>query len=272
MFAPSLLPENNTRLLALHAEMVAFYNNSTYHNEWIKGANANWNERDHAAQIEMCRLIPPNSQVLEIGCGSGSARKEIEERAGVRYIGMDLNPNLWRGRPGFAAGSALEMPIASGSFDVALSMFVLERIVFPQRFLNEAWRVLKTGGRLFIISPDFALTPMASERLGLSYGSGRDKLRRGRVWDAILTGYDTRIRIPLHRRRRLREIARGQLHFPVLLQPRCLTQDGFTVDCDAVYPSCPEEVIAHFSRMSDFAGATIFHRTPNAFGVQINKG
>ena len=33
MFAPSLLPENNPRLLALHAEMVAFYNNSTYHNE-----------------------------------------------------------------------------------------------------------------------------------------------------------------------------------------------------------------------------------------------
>ena len=127
------------------------------------------------------------------------------------------------------------------SVDVALSMFVLEHIVFPQRFLNEAWRVLKTGGRLFIISPDFALTPMASERLGLSYGSGRDKLRRGRVWDAILTGYHTRIRIPLHRRRRLREIARGQLHFPVLLQPRCLTQDGFTVDCDAVYPSCPED-------------------------------
>src|SRR5687768_3993390 len=150
-------------------------------------------------------------------------------------------------------------------------MYVIEHTVFPQRFLDEAWRVLRGGGRMLLIAPDFTSHAMPSERAGRSYGSGREKLKRGRLLDALLTMYDTRVRTARLRRRRARDLAAGRLAFPILARPRCLDVEGFVPDCDAVYPSVPEEIAAYLGRLPGFDRSSVFHRDTGTFGLLAEK-
>jgi SAM-dependent methyltransferase len=251
-----------------------YYGNRHYHTDWIAGINATWRSGVHDAQLRMCELIPPGSSILEVGCGDGSCAFEIATRiAGIRYVGIDLNPGAWKcplGLP-FVGASADALPFSDGSFDAIVSMFVVEHLVFPARFLDEAWRVLRPGGGLFTIAPDFISNPMSSERIGWSYGPGRSKLKSGRVLDALMTAYDTRCRIARSRRRRRHRLAKGVCSFPILMMPRCLRLSGFVPDCDAVYPACPEELQTYLRSKPDCLTVHLFHRDPSVFGLQVMK-
>jgi SAM-dependent methyltransferase len=263
---------NLDALVHLQRRMLRYYLNLKYHEEWIKGVNSNWQVGSHNAQLEMCKLIPPGSRILEAGCGDGSGVREITSRVeNIKYIGIDLSQNLWRGHNDFVAAKAEELPFQSSSIDVVLSMFVVEHLVFPALFLDETWRVLRSGGRLIIVAPDFASNAMASERIGLSYGSGRAKLERGKILDALLTAYDTRVRLYFMRLYQRRKLRRGLFSFPILTEPRCLHLPGFTPDCDAVYPVCPEEIINYLRQRNDYGPSEVFYRDNSTFGLLIMK-
>jgi SAM-dependent methyltransferase len=220
----------------------------------------------------MCRFIPPGASVLEAGCGDGSAASEIQTRTSqIRYVGVDLNPRLWGESGSFVAGSATALPFQPSSFDVVLSMFVIEHLLFPARFLDDAWKLLRPGGTFLVIAPDFWRGAMASERIGLSYGPGSVKLRQGRVIDALLTAFDTRCRIPLLRWCHRRRVTRGRCAFPILTRPRCLELSGFTPDCDAVYPASPEEIVAWLRAKPGFGGYDVFYRDGCTFGLRAGK-
>jgi SAM-dependent methyltransferase len=275
VFLESVRPVHEGELHSLHERMKDFYFGPHYHAEWIRGVNANWREGVHDAQIAMCRRIPFDARVLEVGCGDGSCALEIMSRApaAARYTGLDLNPAAWRDSTGFefVRGSADEIPFPSESFDAVISMFVIEHLAFPARFLDEAWRVLAHGARFLLIAPDFLSNAMASERVGFSYGAGRRKLRSGRVLDALMSAFDVRVRIPLSRARRRRLLARGQYSFPVLLNPLCLCRAGFVPDCDAVYPACPEEIVNYLRAKPDCGACEVFYRDRYTFGLSVTK-
>ena len=122
-----------------------------------------------------------------------------------------------------------------------------------------------------LIAPDFYNGPMAADWVGTSYGCGQDKLSRGRIGDALLTAFDTRVRIAFSRANRRRRIAKGDLAFPVLLHPRCLYFDEFVPDCDAIYPACPEEVIEFLLLQPGFSGQKVFFRKGGTFGLAVFK-
>src|SRR5262249_36665042 len=211
------------------------------------------NPAAHKAQLELCQFVPSGSSVLEVGCGDGRAGVEVCRRvANLHYMGLDLHDARATKNGNFSAGSAEKLPFFSNSVQVVLSFFVIEHLVFPARFLDEAWRVLAPSGRLLTIAPDFSKNGMQSERIGFSYGSGRDKLKKGRILDTILTAYDSRFRIPMLRKKRRKELHDGKFQFPILSKPRCLQLSGFMNDCDAVYPCCPEEMINYLSQKDSY--------------------
>jgi SAM-dependent methyltransferase len=51
--------------------------------------------------------------------------------------------------------SGEDLPFPTGSFDVAFSYYVLEHVRDPERVLREAIRVLKPGGHLYFVFPNF---------------------------------------------------------------------------------------------------------------------
>lgn len=86
---------------------------------------------------------------LDIGCGSGSARKAIED-AGYIWVGVDIDTS--RGIARLIEGDACALPFNSNTFDLIWMNCVLEHVQNPFLALEEMHRVLKIEGTLIGIS------------------------------------------------------------------------------------------------------------------------
>ena len=98
-----------------------------------------------------CRgLVTGPGRVLDAGCGTG---KVLELLGDVGPVGLDLSAtalDLARRRAPFALtrASAVSLPFAAGSFDVAVSLDVLANVAPAEvpAALGELYRVLAPGG------------------------------------------------------------------------------------------------------------------------------
>ena len=98
--------------------------------------------------------------VLEIGLGYGTLSQKIAE-AGARYRGLDIasgpvnmvNDRMdQKGLDGKAVqGNMLECPFPDRSFDTVVSIGCFHHTGDTQRCLDETFRVLRSGGRAFIM-------------------------------------------------------------------------------------------------------------------------
>jgi SAM-dependent methyltransferase len=272
-YLSALDPRSELPLLELERRMLRYYANPLYHEQWIRHANAAWRPEAHGAQLAAVARIPIGARLLEVGCGDTAAAAELLQRVpDLRYHGVDISIPAHRTRTlRLARASGAALPFAAAAFDVVLSMFTIEHATSPHRFLDECWRVLRGGGSLLIIAPDFLNNAMASERVGFGYGTGREKLRRGQWLDALLTFFDSRVRLPLARQRRRQLLRKGAFDFPILTNPRCLRLSGFATDCDAVYPAAPEEISNYLHARFRGARADLFYRDASTFGIELTK-
>lgn len=98
------------------------------------------------------------TRVLELGFGPGHLHVALVE-AGFQAIGLDESRQMCRQAaanlrkngfsPALSRGDAQNMPFASDSFDSLVATFPGEYIFDPAT-LNEAWNVLRPGGRLVV--------------------------------------------------------------------------------------------------------------------------
>ncbi|MBI5456432.1 class I SAM-dependent methyltransferase [Candidatus Kaiserbacteria bacterium] len=117
--------------------------------------------------------------VLDIGFGNGLYAVAFGE-AGALASGLEVNEVLWRIAVQNAKNARAKIdlrlydggifPHASGSFDYAFSVSVLEHVSDPGLMLREAARVLKEGGRFYLAFPN-RLAPKETHTgvWGLSY-------------------------------------------------------------------------------------------------------
>ena len=100
--------------------------------------------------------------VLELGTGYGGATcRAVIERAGLRYLGTDLEPG-----PGvdvtanFERAEDVARLAAAGPFGAVLILNVLEHTFDPIRVLDNARTLLTPGGALVVLTP--AVWPLHS--------------------------------------------------------------------------------------------------------------
>lgn len=107
--------------------------------------------------------------VLDIGCGAGTQSRLW---TGHRYQGLDINEPLIRlareraaelgTSARFDVGSATALPFADASFDVCLMPELLEHVEDWRACLDEAVRVLRPGGVLYLSTTN-CLCPVQQE-------------------------------------------------------------------------------------------------------------
>ena len=151
-------------------QVAAFWNTEACGTQFVAAAR---DERDFYAQYRRFRYetewhIPEFVQfdkmrgrrVLELGCGNG-ADGVMFAQSGADYTGVDLTEaavaatrkhfeamNL----PGqFRVADAERLDFADESFDVVYSYGVLHHTPAPARAVREVYRVLRPGGRAFVM-------------------------------------------------------------------------------------------------------------------------
>lgn len=120
----------------------------------------------HAGGINSTRALArfarltAGESVIDLGSGLGGPARVIAAEFGCDVTGIDLSPEFVEtariltehcglsDRVRFAACDALALPFGGGSFDVAWTVHVVMNIRERQKFIDEAARVLKPGGRL----------------------------------------------------------------------------------------------------------------------------
>jgi SAM-dependent methyltransferase len=98
------------------------------------------------------------SNLLEIGCGRGEMLRNFK-KLGLDVQGIDLSPEA----PSFHEDIEIKvanveeekLPYEDNSFDIIYSKSVLEHFYYPERYMKEAFRVLKPNGILLTLVPDW---------------------------------------------------------------------------------------------------------------------
>jgi SAM-dependent methyltransferase len=115
----------------------------------------------------LVELVPLASQdIVELGCGEARlARALLARHPDARVTGLEVDQrqhakNLAAPTPGlrFAEGGAEAIPLADGSFDLALMLKSLHHVPMPllNRALREVARVLRPHGHLYVSEPVYA--------------------------------------------------------------------------------------------------------------------
>lgn len=106
----------------------------------------------------------PGQKLLDVAGGTGDISFRFLDRAGSGHATVcDLTePMLVEGRKraeadqkadqlDWVVGDAMSLPFEDNSFDVYTISFGIRNVTRPQEALNEAFRVLKPGGRLMVL-------------------------------------------------------------------------------------------------------------------------
>jgi SAM-dependent methyltransferase len=100
------------------------------------------------------------SDVLDVGCAFGTFCHLLAD--GVRYVGIDIALPKDGGCQSARANCHLQwadccepFPFETDVFENVVSFWCLEHVAEPRRMLTEMARVLKPGGKLYLIFPNY---------------------------------------------------------------------------------------------------------------------
>ncbi|MAO54808.1 MAG: methyltransferase [Rhodospirillaceae bacterium] len=111
-----------------------------------------------AAQLASMFDLRPGQSLLEPGCGRGEMLKCF------RDLGLDVRGNdLAESSKALSPDLDIEicdiendgMPYPDDAFDIVYSKSLLEHFYYPERYIRECFRVLKPGGLLLNLVPDW---------------------------------------------------------------------------------------------------------------------
>lgn len=108
----------------------------------------------------LLRLLPP-LEIADLGAGEGTLSLLLAQRA-KHVIAVDSSPKMVEYGAGVARtngvhnleyrlGDLEELPLDDASVDLALLHQSLHHALHPQKAVEEAWRILRPGGRIVVM-------------------------------------------------------------------------------------------------------------------------
>jgi arsenite methyltransferase len=120
--------------------------------------------RQRDATLQLLNL-KPGERVIDIGCGPGFLCRSMAAAVGLTggVLGVDISEDLidfatkheGSDRVEYRVASATALPVEPEQFDAAVSAQVIEYLPDADAALREMFRVVRPGGRAFIVDTDF---------------------------------------------------------------------------------------------------------------------
>jgi ubiquinone/menaquinone biosynthesis C-methylase UbiE len=133
-----------------------------------------FNKIDFLIQKKRIKLIekyvPPDSYVLDIGCGHYPQNLINLENKITKAVGIDkdIPDRDLSGKISFIKVDIKKtLPLPDNEFDCILILAVLEHLDYPPEIIRECYRILKPGGRLIITIPSNYSKPLLLILAGL---------------------------------------------------------------------------------------------------------
>src|ERR1700738_2549739 len=105
--------------------------------------------RAYDMALEIARVIPHGSEVLDVGCGNGFITHHLSAMLGSATVGIDLG-NSAEAPIDYRRYNGAQFPLMDDSFDAVLLCYVLHHAQDVRVVLNEMRRVLRDGGLAII--------------------------------------------------------------------------------------------------------------------------
>ncbi|HET7419438.1 MAG TPA: methyltransferase domain-containing protein [Candidatus Dormibacteraeota bacterium] len=113
--------------------------------------------------------VTPSSRVLDLGCGRGGVVeliwRDVRFAAGIDPDAPSLASHRAAGMP-VVRGVGETLPFVDSSFDLIVSLWVLEHLRDPAATLREVRRVLAPGGHFVFVTPNLRNPLMLANRIG----------------------------------------------------------------------------------------------------------
>ncbi len=139
--------------------------------KWDKWADSldsqNWRNnylRDAQRRLISLLNVREGIHFLDVGCGTGWAVGEVAKLAGEQglFYGADLSPRMIEKAksnfPGkenfrFIQANSESIPLGDDFFDLIICTNSFHHYLHPDQALKEMYRLLKSGGKLYILDP-----------------------------------------------------------------------------------------------------------------------
>jgi len=134
---------------------------SEYYSEYYEHENNHWWFKWRFDMItDIVEALPRGDdfRMLDAGCGTGQMTKLLERYG--EAVGLEIAPEAIefarkRGVHNIVQGSITEPPFEPGSFDLVLSLDVIEHVDDDVHILNSLFDIVKPGGHLIVTVPAF---------------------------------------------------------------------------------------------------------------------
>ena len=110
--------------------------------------------------VQRILRVNTNARVMDIGCGTGFNVAYLNKLGYKNITGFDFSADALgycraRNLTNLICGNAYHLPLSLASFDVILTLDILEHMQDDEQTLREIFRVLKPGGMLVIFVPAY---------------------------------------------------------------------------------------------------------------------
>jgi ubiquinone/menaquinone biosynthesis C-methylase UbiE len=128
-------------------------------NYYHKVAEASQN-LDHSALRQIKKLAQKSNKILEVGCGEGTKLNQISDSKNNTF-GIDVSSVAIKiakkkyPKINFKICDAKKLSFEDNNFDLVYSAFVLEHTFNPELVLKEMIRVVKVGGKICLLAPNY---------------------------------------------------------------------------------------------------------------------
>lgn len=124
-----------------------------FYDEFEKGPLSPYSLMKFCFRMSKTTSLVKGQMVLDVGCRSGELRRFLN---GQSYVGVDITSKYYRKGFDFVVANANRLPFKDHLFDTVSALELIEHLFNPNKFLEEARRILKKEGVLVSSTPNIA--------------------------------------------------------------------------------------------------------------------